>query len=98
MGGWLTLLKSTLSNLLTYYLSLFPIPMGVANRLNKLQRDFLSGGIEDEIKFHLVNWKQICTPLKVGGLGVWNLLQFNGALLGKWLWYKKSSIMHDTTR
>jgi hypothetical protein len=28
--------KSTLSNLPTYYLSLFPIPVGVANRLEKL--------------------------------------------------------------
>jgi hypothetical protein len=40
-GGRLTLLTSTLSNLPMYNLSLFPIPMGVANRLDKLQRDFL---------------------------------------------------------
>jgi hypothetical protein len=41
MGGRLTLINSTLSSLPTYFLSLFPIPMGVANRLEKLQRDFL---------------------------------------------------------
>jgi hypothetical protein len=35
-GGRLTLIKSTISNLPTYYLSLFPIPMGVANRLERL--------------------------------------------------------------
>jgi hypothetical protein len=40
-GGRLTLLKSTLSNLPSYYLPLFPIPVGMANRLDKLQRDFL---------------------------------------------------------
>jgi NRPS condensation-like uncharacterized protein len=51
----LTLLKSTLSNLPTYYLSLFPIPMSVANCLDKIQRDFLWGGIEDEAKFHFMN-------------------------------------------
>jgi hypothetical protein len=56
-GGRLTLLKSTLSNLSTYYLSLFPIPVRVANKLEKLQRDFLWGGIRDEVKLHLVNWK-----------------------------------------
>jgi hypothetical protein len=61
-GGRLTLLKSTLSSLPTYYLSLFPIPVGVANRLDKLQRDFLWGGIGDEAKFHLVNWNKISTP------------------------------------
>lgn len=50
-GGWMTLLKSTLFNLPTYYLSLFPILVGVANRLDKLQRDFLWGGIGDEANF-----------------------------------------------
>jgi len=53
-GGWLILLKSTLSNLPTYYLS-FYILVGVANRPDKLHRDFLWGGIGDETKFHLVN-------------------------------------------
>ena len=40
-GGRLMLLKSTLSNLPTYYLSLFTIPTHVANRIEKLQRNFL---------------------------------------------------------
>jgi len=85
-GGRLTLIKSTLSNLPSYLLSLFPIPLRVANRLEKIQRDFLWGGIGDEAKFHLVKWNRICTPLHSGGLGVHNLTQFNQALLGKWLW------------
>ena len=35
-GGRVTLIKSTLSNLPTYFLSLFPIPASVANRIEKL--------------------------------------------------------------
>ena len=40
-GGRLTLLKSTLSSLPTYYLSLFTIPVAVADRLERIQRKFL---------------------------------------------------------
>ena len=40
-GGGVTLIKSTLSNLPTYFLSLFPIPTAMANRIEKLQRNFL---------------------------------------------------------
>jgi hypothetical protein len=69
-GGRLTLLKSTLSNLPTYLLSFFPIPLRVANRLDNIQKAFLWGGIGDEVKFHLVKWNRICTPLHLGGLGV----------------------------
>uniref|UniRef100_A0A2N9IAI6 Reverse transcriptase domain-containing protein n=1 Tax=Fagus sylvatica TaxID=28930 RepID=A0A2N9IAI6_FAGSY len=85
-GGRVTLIKSTLSSIPTYYLSLFPIPMSIAHRIEKLQRDFLWGGLEDELKFHLVNWQQVCTPLHNGGLGIRSMATFNKALLGKWLW------------
>jgi hypothetical protein len=85
-GGKLILIKSTLSSIPTYFISLFPIPTRVANRLEKLQRDFLWCGMEEKPKFHLMNWSQICAPLRHGGLGVKDLRSFNKALLGKWLW------------
>ena len=62
-GGRLTLLKSTLSSLPTYYLSLFTIPKHVAARIEKLQRDFLWGGLGDGFKHHLVNWSTVCSPI-----------------------------------
>ncbi|KAG2724060.1 hypothetical protein I3760_01G000400 [Carya illinoinensis] len=85
-GGRITLIKSTLSNIPTYFLSLFPIPARVAFRIEKLQRDFLWGGIGEEFKFHLVRWEQVCRPISNGGLGIRKLRTFNRALLGKWLW------------
>ena len=85
-GGHVTLIKSTLSNLPTYFLSLFPIPVSVANCIEKLQRDFLWGGMGEEKRFHLVNWDLICMPIQHGGLAIRNLRLFNQALLGKWLW------------
>jgi hypothetical protein len=85
-GGRVTLIKSTLANLPTYFLSLFPIPTSVGARIEKLQRDFLWGGIDDEFKYHLMKWSKVCTPVSEGGLGIRNLVVFNRALLGKWLW------------
>jgi hypothetical protein len=85
-GGRLTLLKSTLSSLPTYFLSLFTIPISVVRRIEKLQRDFLWGGMGDEVKHHLVGWDKVCAPKEVGGLGVRSLVLTNKALLGKWLW------------
>ena len=85
-GGKLTLIKSSLSNLPTYFLPLFHLPSEVANRLKKLQRDFLWNGMGDQPKFHLVNWAKVCEPIQNGGLGVKYLRFFNQSLLGKWLW------------
>jgi hypothetical protein len=85
-GGRIALIKSTLSNLPTYMMSLFPIPALVAKQIEKIQRDFLWGGMNDEAKMHLVEWEKVCSPLDEGGLGIRNIRRFNQALLGKWLW------------
>lgn len=59
-----TLIKSTLSSLPTYFLSLLPILVEVANHMEKLQRDFLPRGIGYEPKIHLMKWAQICEPVQ----------------------------------
>jgi len=72
----LSIIKSTLSNLYTHFMSLFPLPTGIANRIENLQ-DFLWGGLGDEFKLHLVSWSNVCSPISEGGLGVQKLLLFN---------------------
>jgi hypothetical protein len=84
-GARVTLIKTTLSNLPTYMLSLFPIPAYVVKRIEKIQRDFLWGGKNEEVKFHLVEREKVCSPIDEGGLGIRNVRRFNQALLGKWL-------------
>jgi hypothetical protein len=82
-GGRVTLIKSTLSNLPTYFMSLFPLPAGVANRIEKLQRDFLWGGLGEEFKYHLVSWSKVCSPISEGGLGVQELADVQSCSLRK---------------
>ncbi|KAB1210543.1 hypothetical protein CJ030_MR6G010839 [Morella rubra] len=84
-GGRVTLIKSILVNLPTYFLSLFPLSSSVACRLEKLQRDFLWGSNENVHKFHLLKWDKVCCPIRNGGLAIRRLTTFNKALLGKWL-------------
>ena len=85
-GGRLTLIRSTLSSLPIYFLSLFRIPKIVWSRLEKIQRDFLWGGGNFERKPHLVNWIIVCREKSRGGLGVRGLSMMNQALLCKWCW------------
>ena len=53
--GRLMLIRSTLSNLPIYLLSLFRLPKSVKCKIEKIQRDFLWGGGSLANKIHLVN-------------------------------------------
>lgn len=60
-GGLLTLIKRTVFALSSYYLSLFPIPLSLANHVEKLWWDFLWRGNGKVAKFHLFGWIKIHT-------------------------------------
>jgi len=85
-GGRLTLIKSVLSSIPTYFLSLCPLPSSVANKLEAIQRNFFWGSFGSDFKFHLIRWNIVKQPLLLGGSGIRDLRLFNEALLGKWLW------------
>ena len=85
-GGRLTLIKSTLSSIPLYQMSVFCMPKSVARRIEKLQRDFLWGGANGGSKIHLVNWEAVCANKEKGGLGLRKITLLNKALLGKWIW------------
>ena len=85
-GERITLIRSTLSSLPIYFLSLFRMSKIVCSKLEKIQRDFLWGGGNLERKPHLVNWKTICLEKRSGGLRVRSLSKMNKALFCKWCW------------
>lgn len=71
------MIKSTLSNLPTYFLPLFSVLVGVANRIEKILWDSLWGGVDNEVKFHLVSCSKVCTLIYSRELGVRNLILFD---------------------
>ena len=85
-GSRVTLIKSTLASLPLYQMSMVRMPVAMAKRLEKLQRNFLWGGGALEKKAHLVNWEVVCSGKRLGGLGLRNLSLMNKALLEKWIW------------
>lgn len=85
-GGTITLIKSTLSNLPTYFLSLLPILASVAFRIEKFHQDFLWSGMGDDFKFYLVKLDIVFSQISYRGLDIINLKIFNKALLEKCLW------------
>ena len=67
-------------------MSLFHLPKGVKNRLEKIHRGFLWRGGNLDRKIHLVNWNIVCSGKENGGLGIRSLSLVNKAMLGKWVW------------
>lgn len=56
LGRRITLIQVSLSSITLYYLSLFKISVGVANRIEKIIRDFLWSRSGEGKKDYLVSW------------------------------------------
>ena len=84
--GRITLIRSTLSSMSIYFISLLCIPRVVRLRLEQIQRIFSWGGGAMERKLHLVKWATVYSDKRKGGLGVRCLSTFNRVLLCEWTW------------
>ena len=85
-AGRVILIKAVLQSLPLYYLSLFKLPIKVAQEINKIQRRFLWSGQKQGRYNALVKWEVVQKPKQMGGLGVSDCTLKNAALLFKWWW------------
>ena len=84
-GGRLVLLKSVLSAIPNFYLSIFKVPASIERKLSGLMRRFYWTGLKEGRGMALVAWDDICKPTGQGGLGVPHLKKMNVALFSKWV-------------
>ncbi|XP_022026490.1 uncharacterized protein LOC110927176 [Helianthus annuus] len=86
-----TLIRSVLESLPSYFLSLYRAPVKVLEDLEGIIRKFLwGGGTHGVKKLYWVAWDRVASPKKSGGLGLHKLKEVNLALLAKWCWRFKT--------
>jgi hypothetical protein len=62
MGERLILVKSSLSNIPLYMLSLHYAPKMVIKKMDMFKKRLLGHGGSGSNKYHLVNWDNVCIP------------------------------------
>jgi hypothetical protein len=82
--------KSVLSAIPTYFLTVHNLPKWAAKDVDRFQRSFLWRG-DDPNKVrcghYLVKWDVCTRPKKWGGLGIKDLEKFGRALRLHWFWF-----------
>jgi hypothetical protein len=88
VAGRRELVRSVISSLPVYLLTVVKAPKNFLKELDKIRRKFLwardkelTGG---KCK---VAWIRVCSPMIYGGLGIIELEKFSRALRLWWLWY-----------
>ncbi|KAE8723950.1 hypothetical protein F3Y22_tig00011079pilonHSYRG00035 [Hibiscus syriacus] len=84
-GGIISSIRSILVNLLVYFISLFPISVSVADKLNKCIANFVWGAKSDRV-IRWIKWDNICGPKSHGCLGIFDVKIRNRAMLNTWIW------------
>ncbi|GKA55617.1 hypothetical protein Tco_0754689 [Tanacetum coccineum] len=79
-------LKSVLTSIPLYHMSIFKVPIGVLNYLESIRRNFFYGVDGSDRKLAWIGWNIVLTSKKNGGLGVSSFFAHNRALLFKWVW------------
>ncbi|XP_062099754.1 uncharacterized protein LOC133805589 [Humulus lupulus] len=85
-AGRIQLIHSVLFGLRNYWMSIFVLPHSVTKEVEKICRGFLWGTNGTRSKVHVASWDKVCLPKPYGGLGFKNGVNWNCAILAKFIW------------
>ncbi|KAL6190669.1 hypothetical protein ACLB2K_037063 [Fragaria x ananassa] len=97
MAGRLQLIMSTIYSMLIHSFQVYQWPISLLRRLEVWCRNFLWSGSIDAHGVPLVAWKQCCSPLDEGGVGLKQLRVLNFSLLLKKAWDVFTSVSDGCT-
>ena len=80
------LIKAVAQAIPTYAMSVFKLPIGLCDELERMARNFWWGQRGSELKMHWMRWDKVSKPKEEGGFGFQNLKLFNTALLACQCW------------
>jgi len=86
LGGMYNVVKGVLESIPVYWLSLAKILKSILNNIRKRMFIFMWIGKNIKEGVHLINWRKLAKPKKVGGWGIKNIFFFGKSLAAKILW------------
>ncbi|GJU81731.1 hypothetical protein Tco_1284096 [Tanacetum coccineum] len=88
IGGRLTLIKSVLTSLPLYHMSIYKVPIGVLNRMESIRRRFFIGADNNERKISMIGWQKVLASKKKEAIyGDHGALNIPGAGSRSSLWH-----------
>jgi hypothetical protein len=85
------LVNSVLTAVVTYHVTILPLPKWLINKIDKIRQNFFwkgEDGQRNKGRICLVKWSLLCKPKELGGLGIHDLNRFGRVLHQWWFWYQ----------
>nr|GEX67887.1 cation/calcium exchanger 4-like [Tanacetum cinerariifolium] len=86
IGGRVTLIKSILTSIPLYHMSIFKVPPGVLKLLESIRKKPFNRVDGSKRKMAWISWNKVLLSKKYSGLRVSSIYALNRAFLFKWVW------------
>ncbi|PKU61387.1 Putative ribonuclease H protein [Dendrobium catenatum] len=99
LAGKITLVKTVILSILSFYTTVSIIPNSILEEIEKLCRSFIWNKNNNGQGLHYINWNKICEPVNHGGRGLHSCINKVGPLRAKVAWkYLKEDdyLLHKT--